>query len=146
MIYSNACEYAIRALTYLARKPEGKMCMLREISEREGIPYHYLGKILQNLVRQGFVVSAKGRNGGFALARSAEAITLYEIKRSIDGVADLGRCAVGLDLCTDENPCPQHDLWGPLRLQIENYLQDTALADMARAVKEKQAVIDGGKS
>ncbi len=51
MIYSNACEYAFRALIYLPQMPEGEICKLPEISENEDIPYHFLAKIMQSLTR-----------------------------------------------------------------------------------------------
>ncbi len=138
MIYSNACEYAIRALTYLARNSE-QACLAKEISQGEKIPHYFLSKILQDLARKGLLKSMKGPGGGFRLAKSAEKLTLYEIKKAIDGVADLDECAVGLARCNDHMPCPLHDTFKPLREQIKEYLQTTTLADMASAVEKKRA-------
>lgn len=136
MIYSKACEYAIRAMTHLARRSE-EMCLAREISAQEEIPHYFLSKILQNLAREGLLRSTKGPGGGFQLVKPAREITLYDIKAAVDGVADLTECAVGLARCTDETPCPLHDTFKPLRKQIEAYLRSTTLEDMAQAVEAK---------
>lgn len=142
MIYSKACEYGIRALTYLARHPDER-CMAKSVSEQEQIPHYFLGKILQSLVRYRFVTSTKGPGGGFQLAQPAGEITLFDIKDAIDGTDDLYECAVGLERCDDEMPCPLHDTFKPLREEIKSYLEETTLADMAQAVERKRALVQG---
>lgn len=137
MIYSKQCAYAIRALTYLARHPNER-CRAQEISQEDGIPYYFLSQTLQGLVRDGLLHSTKGPGGGFQLARPAKAITLYEIKQAVDGVADLEECAVGLERCTERVPCPLHSTFEPLRERMRRYLQETNLAMMAQTVEEKQ--------
>jgi len=139
MLYSSACEYAIRAMTHLAleaAEPDrNRMCSVKVIAENEHIPQPFLGKIFQTLVRAQLVQSAKGPHGGFALARAADEISLYEIRVIIDGVADLERCAIGLPRCSDETRCPHHPSWKVLRNQIKKYLQQTTLRDVAQAAE-----------
>src|SRR5678810_1510050 len=60
MIHSSACEYAIRAMTYVAGHEPGKRLLARDISEHEKIPGPFLGKIFQTLVRAGLLKSSKG--------------------------------------------------------------------------------------
>ncbi len=143
MIYSKACEYGIRALTHLARQPS-QLAVVRDISDAEGIPHYFLGKILQTMAKEGLVMSTKGPGGGFKLAQPAEEVTLYDIKGAIDGVDDLHECAVGLAECNDEMPCPLHDTFKPLRESIRAYLQETTLATMAEAVDRKHAISQDG--
>ncbi len=127
-------------MSYLARQPEKQLCLLNDIAASESLPYHFMGKIFQNLVRSGLLRSVKGPGGGFSLTRSADEISLYQIKEAIDGTADLYRCAVGLDRCEDSTPCPLHDTFKPLRLEIRHYLEQTTLADMATAVQQKKSL------
>ncbi|MBI4537889.1 MAG: Rrf2 family transcriptional regulator [Gemmatimonadetes bacterium] len=141
MLYSTACEYGLRALTHLAARGPQEYTRLRDIAEAQGIPRPYLGKIFQDLVAAGLLRSARGRHGGYVLARPGSEITLYEIRSLIDGVADLERCAVGLGRCSDVTSCPQHDVWKPLRDHIRRYLERTTLADMERALARKQALL-----
>ncbi len=142
MLYSGRCEYAVRALTYLAQQPDDRLTMLSEVIEAEDLPPAFAGKILQDLVRAGLLRSARGPTGGYALTAPPEAISLLQIVESIDGTADLERCAVGLSPCSDQTPCPLHDTWKPLRLKIRRYLEKTTLGDLARGLTRKRKLIE----
>lgn len=147
MLYSASCEYAIRALTYLARQPEGALSLLADIADSEGVPGPFLGKILHDLVKAGILRSARGPTGGYALALSAGEITLLHIRETLDGTGDLERCAVGLDPCSDTTPCPLHDTYKPLRGAIRSYLEETTVEDLARGFELKLAAIsDRGRT
>ena len=61
---TRGAEYAVRAMTYLARYPEGHVASLHEIGEAQDIPESFLAKILQSLVRAGLTVSQRGAHGG----------------------------------------------------------------------------------
>jgi Rrf2 family protein len=137
MIYSNACAYAIRAMSRLAMlRPDGYV-LLDELCEGSDLPRHFVAKIFQDLVRKGLLVSAKGRGGGFALATKPSQITLFEIVAVIDGVEDLEACVVGMAKCNDEQPCPQHDQWVPIRGQLREFLLNTTLEMMSNTLSRK---------
>lgn len=141
MLYSNTCEYAIRALTYLALAPPGQFNQLADIAEAEQIPQAFLGKILQLLVRAGFLRSARGPGGGYQLAYPPAEISLLEVRKVIDGGDDLERCAVGLNPCSEDTPCPLHETFKPLREAIYRFLEETTLKDLAVGIWEKKALI-----
>lgn len=141
MLHSGACEYAIRALTYLAARERGVLVQLDAVAHAEDIPAPFLGKILQILGHAGLVRSSKGRRGGWTLARSPDAVTLLEIHEAVEGRSGLDRCAVGLGRCSDRMPCPLHDAFKPLREAIRHYLATTTLAAMATAVAEKRKLL-----
>ena len=138
MIYSKPCEYAIRALSSLARSSNGTRVQAQEIAKEEGLPAPVLGKVLQELVRKGLLESRRGPGGGFRLARRPQLITLRDVVAAIDGLDQFLECAVGLERCSDESPCPLHDTWKGLRTQMMDYLEHTTLADMAAAVAKKK--------
>ena len=137
MIYSNACAYAIRAMSRLAAiRPDGYV-LLDELCAGGDLPRHFVAKILQDLVRHGLLVSAKGRGGGFALARDADQITLFDIVEVMDGTDALKQCVVGMERCDDDQPCPQHDQWKHLRKQIRDFLTGTTVAQMSETLQKK---------
>ena len=138
MLYSRPCEYALRALTYISLNPDMKLIRAQEIAEAENLPAPFLAKLLQQLARSGVLVSVKGPKGGFGLARPSKEISLMEVVSAVDGEDGFNRCAVGLAECTDEMPCPLHDTWKPLRLQILDYMSGRSLADMADAMSVKK--------
>jgi len=141
MLYSTPCEYAIRALAYLARSSDRSTAQGREIARAENLPAPVLGKILQELVRKGLLDSRRGPGGGFRLARRPGLITLRDVVAAIDGLDHFLECAVGLERCADDAPCPLHDTWKGLRAQVMNYLETTTLDEMARAVARKKALL-----
>ena len=145
MIYSKPCEYAIRALAFLAMSPREGAAQGTVIAQGEGLPAPLLGKVLQQLARKGLLKSRRGPGGGFRLARKPELITLRDVVAAIDGLDQFVECAVGLEHCSDESPCPLHDTWKALRAQMMSYLETTTLADMAAAVAKKKALRGGSR-
>jgi Rrf2 family iron-sulfur cluster assembly transcriptional regulator len=145
MIHSKPCEYAIRALSYLARFPPGQATQGKEIAKAEGLPAPVLGKVLQELVRKGLLESRRGPGGGFRLARRPQLITLRDVVAAVDGLDQFLECAVGLERCSDESPCPLHDTWKGLRTQVMKYLEAATLADMAAAVARKKEPLHSSK-
>jgi Rrf2 family protein len=139
MIFSSSTEYAIRGLSELAgRKTEGPV-MLDDLVAGTDLPRDFLAKVFQKLVHGGVLRSAKGRGGGFTLARPAHEITLMHVVEAIDGPQVLDRCVVGLEKCNDQMPCPQHDLYRPIRQRLRDYMNTTTLADLAASLKAKLA-------
>jgi Rrf2 family protein len=132
---SNTCKYAVRALIYLGKYSEdGTKIGIKKISSDLMIPTPFLGKILQNLVKQKILVSTKGPNGGFGLGRKINEISLYDIVRIVDGEDFFKNCLIGLQPCSihseNEKPCPVHSRFGPLRAQLMQFYQETSIAEI----------------
>jgi Rrf2 family iron-sulfur cluster assembly transcriptional regulator len=142
MIYSRSTEYAIRAFVNLAQVPEGKYAMVRQIAEQEGIPAHFLAKILQQLARKGMLRSSKGPTGGFCLRTPAKDVNLVQLVEALDGLTDYQKCVSGLAECTDDAPCGMHDSWKALRSRIMDYLEKTTIADLAAALEQKRKALE----
>jgi Rrf2 family protein len=138
MIFSSATEYAIRGLSELAGRNADGPVMLDELVAGTGLPRDFVAKIFQKLVRAGILRSAKGRGGGFALAKPQHEITLLDIVQAIEGPQLLDACVVGLEKCNDQMPCSQHDLYKPIRQRLKDYLSTTTLADMAASLRTKK--------
>lgn len=131
MIYSVSCEYAIRALVYLARQTQGHYCTIEEIHDQEQIPRSFIAKLLQTLAKQGMVNSRKGPGGGFTLARSADEITLYDVMKQMDGVEQISRCIVGLGVCSDGRNCPVDYAWCHIRYGLIEMLESQTIGELA---------------
>ena len=84
MLYSKSAEYAIQALIYLSENQTDKPTMIASIAEAYNIPYQFLAKIVQTLVKRNLVVAKRGRNGGINLSRKPKYIYLTEIIDAID--------------------------------------------------------------
>ncbi len=139
MIFSNTTEYAIRGLSELAGRSNGNTMLLDQLVSGTNLPRDFMAKIFQKLVRAKLLTSAKGRGGGFTLARPPHDITLMDIVEAIEGPKPLDGCVVGLERCNDDMPCPQHDLYKPIRQRLKDYMTTTTLADLASSLKTKQS-------
>ena len=138
MIFSSSTEYAIRGLSELATRGAERPVMLDDLVKGTDLPRDFLAKVFQKLVHGGVLKSAKGRGGGFMLAKAAHEITLINVVEAIDGPQLLDHCVVGLERCNDTMPCPQHDLYKPIRQRLKDYLITTTLADMASSLRAKK--------
>ena len=79
-------DYACRVLTQMARQYGGEsLAHIEELARTEAVPANYLVQILSELRNGGLIVSRRGKQGGYALARSPEEITLLEIVKVIEG-------------------------------------------------------------
>ena len=77
MLLTKKSEYALLSLIAIAKSDEPKN--VDELSKELNISKSFLAKIMQNLAKQNLVVSHRGVNGGFALSKSWETITILEI-------------------------------------------------------------------
>lgn len=132
VIFSRACEYALRALLEMAQHPEQESWTVPELSARTDTPAPFLAKTFQSLVKGGILYSIKGRRGGFTFARPPGKISLMEIVEIIDGDALTKNCALGLPACSDVNPCPFHFHWKGVRNTITKALRHGTLLRMAQ--------------
>ena len=85
--------------------------------------------------------SVRGRGGGYRLARDAGRIRLIDVREAIDGTEDLEACAVGLDPCSDDTPCPLHEDFKRVRETIRDYLLATTLDEIAAGRRSKATLI-----
>jgi Rrf2 family transcriptional regulator, iron-sulfur cluster assembly transcription factor len=136
LIFSRQCEYALQAVSYLALKPAGEMTSIKELTKRLDIPYHFLGKILQDLSRKGLLTSMKGPTGGFALGMPSDEITLLHIVEAVDGVDFSKQCIMGFPECSGKNPCAIHEKWAGLRDSFHQMLVGKNIAEIAREMKK----------
>lgn len=144
VLFSRQCEYALQAVTYLALKRDGEMTSIRELTKRLGIPYHFLGKILQDLTYKGLLFSQRGPTGGFRLGMPAKEITLFHIIEAIDGVAFTTGCLLGFPECSGKNPCAVHDKWAGLRESIYSMLVNKNIAQIAREMRKPEYDVEKG--
>lgn len=131
MLLSQACQYGLRAVLYLAMD-NTEPVLSKEIATKLHIPPHFLAKILQDLSRRGLLLSFKGRGGGFRLARPADRIKLEDIVLAIEGESFGKKCVLGLAECNEEIPCPVHTQWAPIKEEIWRMLRGKDILQLVR--------------
>ncbi|WP_407151605.1 RrF2 family transcriptional regulator [Bradyrhizobium sp. ORS 86] len=84
-------DFALRALMRLAGEPNRSFAT-SEIAAEFGISRNHLAKVVRDLAEAGFVTTQRGVGGGFSLARPAQAITLGQVVRALEGDGALVEC------------------------------------------------------
>lgn len=85
MKLTSRSEYALLALTYLARHEDDGFISVETIARNQGISPKFLEQILLGLKRSRYLRSSRGKHGGYQLAKPAEQISLAEIIRVLGG-------------------------------------------------------------
>lgn len=133
ILLSKACEYALQSMLFLASQPPHKPIFQRDISTFLGIPPHFLGKVLQALVRNKLVISQRGKAGGFVLGKSPKEITPHDIIEAIEGETFLDGCFLGFPGCSDAHPCPVHVEWQKIRQHVTEMLLEKNLQTLSES-------------
>jgi Rrf2 family protein len=130
MLVSRPSQVAIRATLFLALQPPGKLCPVHAIAKETRLPRPYLAKIMQQLIHAGLVRAFRGPGGGLELGKAPGVITLESVVQAIEGLPQNASCALGLQFCSEKNPCPLHPRWSRLRAEIRRLLEETTLASL----------------
>ena len=126
-------EYALDAVFDLSTQTPGQPVKIADIAKRQKIPQKFLELILASLKQGGFVESRRGAEGGYLLARPADAIKVGEVLRFIEGPRDQK------SRVRRQADSPFSDMWHRVNRAVSDVLDQTSFADLQRAWKEKRA-------
>jgi Rrf2 family protein len=127
--------YALRAMLILAGERAGAPPVpMSRIATDAQIPRKFLEIILGDLRQDGFVISTRGKAGGFHLARPAHLISFGDIIRTIEGPLALVPCVSRTAYrrcadCRDEAACAIRHAMMRVRDETARILDGTSLAD-----------------
>ena len=138
MYLSRPAEYALRAMTYVARLEPDKRILTRDLAEAINVPAPYLSKIMRRLTAEGILNAKKGHHGGFLLAKSPSEVRFIDILRAVDFEPAVDHCLFGLGSCDTQNPCPLHSEWTILKGQIEKWARSHTLDDSLKGFQRPE--------
>ncbi len=120
------------ALADLAFLEAGELASLADISRRQNISLPYLEQLFVKLRRQNLVVSVRGPNGGYRLARLAHDIRVVEILEAVDETVDALQTGAGASggVSGSRAQSVTNRLWEGLSAQVYVYLHQTRLSDV----------------
>lgn len=139
---SKTAEYALRAVIYVALgQASEKKIGIKEIAKELDLPQHFIGKILQNIVRHGLLSSIKGPNGGFSLGKNGDQVTIMDIIQVVDGSEAFRKCGLGLKDCSDQHPCPLHHEFKQYREGIRGFFSKKTIKDLVTSIQSGEGFI-----
>ena len=137
-MFNKETEYALRGLVYIqAQNSEGRIPGIAEIAEQINAPHFYTAKILQRLVRQGFVESQKGKGGGFYFDSKKPDLSLKQLIIATEGDKLFCGCGFGLKQCDENNPCPLHDKYAMIRNALDKLVMEENVQSLSQKTLRK---------
>ena len=131
MQITRTTDYGIRVLTQLAMLPPGTRLTAAELALQSHAPESFAAKILQRLVGSRLVVSRRGFDGGFELARAPRDISVLDIVTAVEGPLCLNSCLPGGSECDDGYACAARAMWARAQAALACELAGTTLEDLA---------------
>ncbi|OGS20479.1 MAG: hypothetical protein A2252_01205 [Elusimicrobia bacterium RIFOXYA2_FULL_39_19] len=141
-------DYALKILldltvNYQQNHSEG-LVQIKDISKRQDIPVKYLEQIILTLKGAGYIRSKRGSSGGVGLAKPPEKIKLGEVIRLMDGTTAPITCVSRTEhtKCDFFQRCPFKPLWTDIRDYVNNIVDNTTFADIAKKYKASGNCLD----
>ncbi|RXJ86259.1 Rrf2 family transcriptional regulator [Arcobacter sp. CECT 8985] len=132
MLLTKKSEYALLSLVSIAKsdKPKNVDVLSKELN----ISKSFLAKVMQNLAKNDIVVSHRGVNGGFALKKAYDKLTILEItKAAEERIPSVFECSPSEKSCPSDlaNTCTIWPLLNNLQSEINVFLENLTLKDIA---------------
>lgn len=131
MKISAKADYAVRAAAELATATDGRLVKGEELARAQGMPFEFLENILRSMRVAGLVVAQRGIDGGYALARAADRITVAEVIDAVDEPFSGVQHTPLEDLDYPGAAARLGDVWIAMRASMRAVLESVTLADLA---------------
>jgi Rrf2 family protein len=141
-MFNKETEYALRGLIYIKlQNLRNRRPGTAEVSKEIEAPPFFTAKILQRLVRNGFLESMKGKNGGFYFDPEKPDLPLRNLISATEGDRSFSGCGIGMKNCSEENPCPLHEKYAPIRESINRLVSGETVQSLAEKVNRREVDI-----
>ncbi len=127
MKLSTKGRYGLTAMLFLARHAKDGPMSLRCMAET-GIQPDYLEQLLGSLRKAGLVATIRGAQGGYALARKPEEITVGEIIAATEGPVRFCDGDTEGGACMEKDRCDARHVWSLLARKMNDLLDSITLA------------------
>lgn len=131
---SKMADYAGVVVAHIAAAP-ARVHTATSLSEELFLPKATVAKCLKLMAKNKVLVSSRGVNGGYSLARDAKDISIADVIFALEGPVHITSCAHGQPAgdCQIFDTCPMRGAWDGLNGRILQMLRETSVADMTRA-------------
>lgn len=136
-------DYALRLLIFMAVRKDDEPATVQDVAERYGISSHHVAKVARTLVRQGYLVSHRGRGGGLALTRPADQINIGEVVRKTENLRLL-ECFGPNSTCPIEPACTLKGVLGTALQAFLDVLDQYVLSDLVDNRQELRGLLAKG--
>lgn len=130
--------YALRLMTDIAAYSNGEVVSLKDVARRQDISLKYLEQVVSLLIKSGMLISVRGNNGGYLLAKKASEYTAGDILRVSEGTLAPIHCLQCNPInCNRVEMCSTIDFWKGYYEVVNNYVDNVTLEELANNLKAK---------
>lgn len=144
MQITRTTDYAVRAMTYLADRGAGTRATVDLVSAAAGVTPTLMSKVLQRLVSARLVVSYRGKDGGFNLARPPSEISMLDVLVAMEGPLCLNLCLLSGEMCSRQSWCAAHGVWAEVQRKVASILSTASIAELAAVSASRRGARDAG--
>jgi FeS assembly SUF system regulator len=126
---SKLTDYGTMVLAQLAAHDRG-LATASQVADATHLGQPTVSKLLKSLAHAGLVVSTRGVQGGYALARPPDAISAAEIIDALEGPVAITECSSEHGECDLESFCRVGTAWQRINRSIRKALESVTLADL----------------
>lgn len=132
MKLSTRSRYGMNAMFELALRHGSGPASIKDISETQHIPEAYLEQLFIPLKKAGLILSARGAQGGYTLARDPKDISIGAILRTLEGSILPVECLddEGGSCCERGGTCAGRIIWEKLHTSITSVVDALTLKDI----------------
>ncbi|MCR4677053.1 MAG: Rrf2 family transcriptional regulator [Sphaerochaetaceae bacterium] len=131
MKISTRGRYAVRIMVELSRIQENEYVSLKELAEKQEIPFKYIEKTISLLVKNSMIESRHGKGGGYRLVRAPEDYPIGEILRITEGdMAPVACLSCNGQGCDRRENCKTLPMWKEFNELITGYFNSKTLRDL----------------
>ena len=139
MRVSTKGRYALQIMIDLAQHYGDTYISLKDVAERQGVSLKYLEAIAATLNKAGFIMSSRGKSGGYRLARPAGSYTVGSILKLAEGsLAPVSCLYEGGEPCSKSDQCYTLPMWQELDRLVDGYLESVTVQDLIDRNCKKQ--------
>ena len=130
MVMTLEADYAVRIVDALSQSDQ--KVDAKTLSAQTQVPLRFALKILRKLVAGGIIISYKGAHGGYALARSADKITLRQVIEAVEGPYMINRCQQTEYGCAQTAGCRFHGIYDEISRLVRQKLDSYTFAEFGQ--------------
>jgi len=124
---TEAVSIGFHSMIIIAQQGRNGQINVNHLAEKTGSSRFHISKIMQKLVKDGFLGSHRGPAGGFFLAKEPEEITLLDIYETIEGKLEVTKCPLNRPVCPF-NVCIFDGITVKMTRDFRDFIRDHTLA------------------
>lgn len=130
MKMSTKGRYGLRVMVELAAQHGQGTVLAENIAENQNISENYIHLLVKQLKEAGLIHATRGRNGGYAISRDPEKITVLDVINAMEGKISVVECTSNTAFCNRNVTCVTREVWVSVNQAVEKALQSITIAQL----------------